>query len=187
MGSTTVHLRPTDPAPPSLALVAGLAVYEAVRGFAGPAAMMLKWPNDLLVGDAKLAGILLERSGNVVVVGIGANLIAAPHLPDRKATCLAHHSASPPGRDAFAVRLADCFVAALDIWRVSGLDAVRQAWQQRAHPVGTVLRAGDPQIAGRFAGLADDGSLLLDTPSGRRTITGGEVSLVTQHEEEGSR
>ena len=82
MGSTVVHLRHGDPSPDTLALVAGLAVYEAVVSRAGPETM-LKWPNDVLVDGAKLAGILLERIGDAVVIGIGVNLAAAPRFDDR--------------------------------------------------------------------------------------------------------
>ena len=70
--------RPATSAP-SLALVAGLALIEALDIAAPDATLMLKWPNDLMLGGAKLAGILLERSGDRVVAGFGVNLAKAPH------------------------------------------------------------------------------------------------------------
>ena len=78
LGSTLIQLQDGDPPAPALALVAGLALIEAVEVAAPDMAMMLKWPNDLMLGDAKLAGILLERSGDRVVAGFGVNLAAAP-------------------------------------------------------------------------------------------------------------
>ncbi|RZL52832.1 MAG: biotin--[acetyl-CoA-carboxylase] ligase, partial [Sphingomonas sp.] len=86
--STLVRLRPADPAPATLALVAAVALHRAVGVFL-PDAARLKWPNDLLLGDAKLSGILLERSEDAVVVGIGVNLAHHPDLPDRATTSLA--------------------------------------------------------------------------------------------------
>ena len=80
-GSTLVQLRASDPPAPSLALVAGLALMEAVEIEAPGSPLLLKWPNDLMLGDAKLAGILLERSGDRVVVGFGVNLAAHPNFP----------------------------------------------------------------------------------------------------------
>ena len=80
-GSTLVALRPADPPAPSLALVAGLALLEAVEVAAPGVPLSLKWPNDLMLGTAKLAGILLERSGDRIVAGFGVNLAGAPDIP----------------------------------------------------------------------------------------------------------
>src|SRR5436853_1339519 len=59
--STLVRLRPADPPAPTLALVAAVALHEVASAFAGGARIEIKWPNDLMVGGAKLSGILLER------------------------------------------------------------------------------------------------------------------------------
>src|SRR5690606_21596282 len=89
-GSTVVQTAAGDPPPASLSFVAALAVYEAiVNRVATPAALSLKWPNDVLFDGAKLAGILLERAGDTTVIGIGANLAWAPSLSDRRASHLA--------------------------------------------------------------------------------------------------
>lgn len=77
-GSTLVRLRGGDPAAATLALVAAVALEEAVRIYAPGADVAIKWPNDLLLGEAKLAGILLERADDAVVVGIGVNLAHHP-------------------------------------------------------------------------------------------------------------
>jgi BirA family biotin operon repressor/biotin-[acetyl-CoA-carboxylase] ligase len=88
MGSTVVHPRFGDLDPASLALVAGLALHEAVTArLNGVALAALKWPNDVMIDRAKLAGILLERVADSVIVGIGVNLASAPHLPDRENHC----------------------------------------------------------------------------------------------------
>ena len=109
MGSTVVRLSPSDPSPASFALAAGLAVYEAVVPLlADPAPLQLKWPNDLTFSGAKLAGILLEREGDALVVGIGVNLADAPDIPGRATVALAAFGPAPD-RELFAGALAKAF------------------------------------------------------------------------------
>lgn len=181
MGSTAVGLRPSDPAAPSLSFVAALATYEAVlRHVSAPRALELKWPNDLLLGGAKLAGILLERSGNAAVVGIGVNLAAAPTLHDRPARHLAQLGPAPD-RDGFARELAASFEHELDRWRRLGLEPLLARWLAAAHPVGTAMSVHGPggeRIAGSFAGLDGDGALRLRLADGScRVIHAGDVAI----------
>ena len=181
MGSTVVVLRPGDPLPQTLALVTGLALAEAVGAVPGAPQVMLKWPNDLLVDGAKLAGILLERVGERVVIGVGVNLLRAPQVAGRTTTSLGDHGASIDPGD-FAELLADSLAAALLRWRSGGWDALRTAWLARAHPVGTPLsvNASDGQpITGTFAGLGGDGAALLCLADGTtRPIHAGDVEMV---------
>lgn len=181
MGSTVIHVSPADPAPASLALVVGLALAETVAPFVPPPQRpMLKWPNDVLIGAAKLSGILLEASGRSVVVGIGVNLAAAPDLPDRPTVALSSFGPAPD-RDTFAQDLARNLATELERWRTYGLGPVISRWLALAHPVGTPLRVGEPgevPLEGTFAGLSDDGALQLRLPDGTtRTIHAGETRL----------
>ena len=181
MGSTVVHLRPTDPAPATLSFVAGLAGYEAVKPFVpGSIALMLKWPNDLLLDGAKVNGVLLERTGDVIVVGIGVNLAASPDLPDRKTAAIADH-APAPDRDLFAQTLAGAFADELERWRMYGLKPLLRRWEAAAHPRGARLSVqppGEAAIEGCYDGLGKDGALYLRLPDGsRRAIHAGDVML----------
>ena len=89
MGSTVVRPGPSDPPAHTLTLAVALAAYETVLPLlADPRALSIKWPNDLLLNGAKLSGILLEREGDAVVIGIGVNLAQAPELPDRPTIAL---------------------------------------------------------------------------------------------------
>ena len=178
MGSTVVHLRPGDPAPETLALVAGLALHEVVAPKVR-AAVMLKWPNDVLVAGAKLAGILLERAGDAVIVGIGVNLAQAPTVADRPTVSLAALGAEV-GRDAFAADLARQFAADLDRWRGYGLGPIVRRWSAAGHPPGMALEAddGDDRLSGAFAGLTEGGALQLRLADGSlRVIHAGEVRI----------
>lgn len=181
MGSTVVALRPGDPLPHTLALVTGLAAAEAVAAVPGAPQVMLKWPNDLLVAGAKLAGILLERASNIVVIGVGVNLLRAPAVPDRATTALADHNAAI-GPDEFAELLADRFAAALARWHDGEWDGLRAAWLARAHPPGTRLSVSDRDgraLAGTFTGLGADGAALLRLADGTvRPIHAGDVEMM---------
>ena len=84
--STLVRLRPGDPPAPTLALVAAVALHEVASIYAP--GVQIKWPNDLLFDGAKLAGILLERLEDAVVIGFGVNLAHHPEGIDRPATSL---------------------------------------------------------------------------------------------------
>jgi BirA family biotin operon repressor/biotin-[acetyl-CoA-carboxylase] ligase len=176
-GSTLVLLRRDDPPPQTLSLIAGLALIEAVDAIAPHRGLMLKWPNDLLLDGAKLAGILLERSGERIAVGIGVNLAAAPSV-DSRATAALDGTLLPK---AFAPLLAASLGRWLDRWRQSAPEQIADAWLERAHPVGTMLKVhvdAATTASGRFEGLASDGALLLRTDRGAiETIRAGDVSL----------
>ncbi|MEO5612039.1 MAG: biotin--[acetyl-CoA-carboxylase] ligase [Sphingomicrobium sp.] len=175
-GSTVVLLRPGDPPAPTLSLAAGLALIEAVDVAAPGLRLMLKWPNDLLLGDEKLAGILLERSGERVVAGFGVNLATAPSLPGRQAASLKGALTA----HGFAPLLAASFARLLALWRTSEPAALAQAWLMRAHPVGTPLTVHtgpEESISGRFDGLEPDGALRLRTDDGVQIVRAGDVSL----------
>ncbi|WP_372340568.1 biotin--[acetyl-CoA-carboxylase] ligase [Sphingomonas sp. BT-65] len=178
--STLVRLRPADPPAATLALVAAVALEEAVRVFRAAGAT-IKWPNDLLVDGAKLSGILLERAEDAIVIGIGVNLAHHPDLPDRPTTSLAAHAA-PTDPATFLDVLAETFARWLARWRQEGLDPVRQRWLDRAHAPGTALTARLPDgeaIEGLFDGLTSDGALILRLASGaRRVIHAGDVFLI---------
>ena len=180
MGSTFVASHPADPPPGTLALAIGLAVREAVlKHLPAGHDIVLKWPNDLLIGGAKLCGVLLEGARGGVVVGIGVNLLVAPALPERPTVSLASLGASPD-RDVFAKDLAASVEQEVERWRTFGLEPLIRRWVAAAHPIGTPLRAGegDAITEGTFAGLAPDGALQLRLADGSvRAIHAGEINL----------
>jgi birA, biotin-[acetyl-CoA-carboxylase] ligase region len=181
MGSTVVRPGPGDPSPATLALMTGIVVHGTVRRFvADQGNVALKWPNDLLLDGAKVAGILLEMRSDVVIVGIGVNLVHSPDIPGRKVTALVDHG-NAPERDVFAQILAGVFETELQRWRSAGLAPLLRRWQSAAHDVGTrltVLPPGEEEVTGTFAGLAPDGNLLLSLVDGSiRMIHAGDVLL----------
>ena len=180
MGSTVIRPGHGDPAAQTLSLVVGVAVHEAISATVPSLqGLQLKWPNDAMIGGAKLAGILLENVGGVVVAGIGVNLAFAPTVEGRETIALRHFGPAPD-RDAFADRLAASLDQELERWRSFGLDALIRRWQAVAHPIGAALTVHEPsgeRVSGEFMGLGEDGSLRLRLANGEtRSIHAGEVS-----------
>ncbi|MCY7281279.1 MAG: biotin--[acetyl-CoA-carboxylase] ligase [Sphingomonas bacterium] len=176
-GSTLIRLRVGDPSPATLALAAGLALCEAVDIAAPGRALLLKWPNDLMLDGAKLGGILLERAGDRVVAGFGVNLAAAPAIEGRATASLD----AAVTTHAFAPLLAASLARLLAAWRFANPAAFITAWQHRAHPVGTpisVHSAPGDCLSGRFDGLDPDGALRLRLDDGGvERVHAGDVTL----------
>lgn len=180
-GSTLVRLRSGDPQAATLGFVAAVALIETVFLVMGQGTAQLKWPNDVLIGRAKLSGVLLERADDAVVVGIGVNLAHHPDLPDRPTTSLTAHDVSIAPA-LFADRLAESFAHWLARWRTEGFGVVRTHWLQLAHPLGSALTLrlpGGEALDGLFDGLDAQGALILHLASGeRRVIHAADVFLV---------
>jgi BirA family biotin operon repressor/biotin-[acetyl-CoA-carboxylase] ligase len=178
--STLVRLHPADPPAPSLALVAAVALADAVEAFGGRP--QIKWPNDLLIEGAKLSGILLERVDEAVVIGLGVNLAHHPDAIDRPATSLAEVLGRAPEPDAFLEELAGRFAHWLAHWRSEGLATVLSRWLEKAHPIGTALRVRQPddtRLDGVFDGLDATGALRLRLADGAvRVIHAADVFLM---------
>lgn len=181
---------------PQLSLVAGVAVIDAIRKTAegGPAGLRLKWPNDVLIGPAKCAGILVETTRGpppprpdlehqyavTTVVGIGIDLVWHPGDLGRAATDLAEHGCqvSP---EAVLGSLNEAMHNWLALWDCGrGFAGVRQAWLDRAGPTGEKVSVdtGRERIEGTFADLDAEGALtIFDGHGQRRTVTFGDVTL----------
>ncbi len=160
-----------------LSFLAALAVADTVEALLPrQTRVMLKWPNDVLISGAKVAGILLEQFDDATIIGIGVNVLVAPSNAGYKTTTVVANGgiASVDGaRDILLDRLG----RHLSAWRETGFAPIREQWLNRSYPIGAAIRAssaGRP-VAGHFAGLDQDGALLLDTPQGQVRIVAGDV------------
>lgn len=179
------------PRPPMEAALAcfsaGLAVVDAARALGVDTdTVQLKWPNDVLVGQAKLCGILIETGmlhGQLwMAAGFGVNIEVAPERPDRPTTCM---TALPGGEGLTAQR----FLSALDLsFRArlhsllgSGFHEVRRDWVNRAAFLGrkVELTTLSGRVEGEMTGLGDDGALILRLGDGSLThVRAGEISIL---------
>lgn len=180
--STLVRLRPGDPPPATLALVAAVAVYDALSAFVGQGRVQIKWPNDIMAGTAKLCGMLLEGMGDAVIVGIGVNVAVAPDLPDRPTACLRDLGAEGCDAEAVTREIAHHFALGVARWRTYGLASLARAWMDRAHAPGTALAVRLPDgssFSGTFDTLDEQGALVLRLPNGgRTTVHAGDIFLL---------
>ena len=162
-----------------LSFAAAVALGEALAELLPPGAdLACKWPNDLLLAGRKVAGMLLESAGEgQLVLGLGVDVAEAPEPALHRATCLAEHGFTG---DAGQVLEAFCrhFIGWFTCWRDQGFAPVRAAWLSRASGLGgqVTARLDDATYGGSFAGLDEDGALLLDLDGGgRRRVLAGDV------------
>ena len=174
-----------------LSLVAGVAVAEALRAL-GVGQVGLKWPNDLVAGERKLAGLLVEGGGEHggpvhAVIGLGLNVrlpATAAAAIDQPWTDLARllDAAALPPRNAIAAAVLAHLLPALDAFDHEGLAPFLPRYAALDALCGRPVRvsSGDTAIEGQAAGLAADGGLRVATAAGERIFHAGEVSVRTR-------
>lgn len=188
--AATLMIRPDgDAAQAALrSFVAALALADALALVCGPhAAISLKWPNDVLLNGGKVAGILLESTGQAgrlghLLIGIGVNLAEAP--PPEAVEPGAMRPVSVRGETGLVVtpdelldHLAPAFARHEAQFRTYGFAPIRTAWLARAARLGqpVTARTMTETVEGRFETIGDDGALILATATGRRALPAADV------------
>lgn len=174
-----------------LSFAASLAVYDVARAFIPDASVTLKWPNDVRLGGAKMAGILLQSGvthGELwISIGVGINLIHHPKDTPYPATNLSVHMDITDPEDvplplpALAI-LAERFEHYRAIFLAQGFAPIRALWLARCEGLGQIITAnlGERKIIGTFKDIGLHGELRVQGPDGTDTlITSGEVFYPT--------
>lgn len=170
---------------PELCFVAALALYDAVRAVSGidPLRIGLKWPNDVQIDGAKLAGILLEGTilpggRSATIIGFGVNCAHNPSDTPYPATNLGAVG-YPTEPDALLSALDAAMIARVAQWAGgTGFADTREAWLRRASGIGrpVTVRLGERESEGVFEALDFSGAMVLRRPDGaRETISAGDV------------
>jgi BirA family transcriptional regulator, biotin operon repressor / biotin---[acetyl-CoA-carboxylase] ligase len=193
LASSVLELIDVSPAvAATLGFAAGLALEAALRRLSIEASLRsagsddmkfsLKWPNDVLAGQRKLAGILLEAEAVddrlAVVVGIGTNVVAAPEGTPTPATSLAALGVHVGAEELFS-ELSDAWAEFRGIWDLGrGFGEIRQLWLERAAGLGqpVAIHMGAATVEGMFDSIDENGCMIVRTPGGKRVpISAGDV------------
>jgi BirA family biotin operon repressor/biotin-[acetyl-CoA-carboxylase] ligase len=194
LASSILEVIDTEPAvAATLSFAAGLALEAALQTVSLEARMRspgsenvtfhLKWPNDVLAGGKKLAGVLLEaetvaRGRLAVIVGIGVNVVAAPEGLPNPAVSLRDLGIDVGAEDLFRA-LTETWIEFRGVWdRGRGFADLRRLWLDRAAGVGqpVSVQSGASTISGLFDTIDDDGCLILTTADGKRVaVSAGDV------------
>jgi BirA family transcriptional regulator, biotin operon repressor / biotin---[acetyl-CoA-carboxylase] ligase len=169
-----------------VSFVAGIALARTAAFFLPVDRLpRLKWPNDVLVGGAKISGILVETlaatEDPVVVLGMGLNVTHAPEGLPYPVTGLRQEGASGliTARDVLD-RLLQELDHSYQIWQAEGFAPIRAEWLTLAHSIGDPVRVRLPDgvvLEGSFGGMDEDGALQLRLQGQTRRITAGDVQL----------
>jgi BirA family biotin operon repressor/biotin-[acetyl-CoA-carboxylase] ligase len=194
LASSVLETMETSPAIAArLGFAAGLALAAALRNVSSRASALaggsddlqfsLKWPNDVLAGQKKVAGILLEAEALpggllAIVVGIGTNVVGAPEGTPTPATSLRTLGIDIGAEELFAA-LSDSWVEFHELWdRGRGFGEIRRLWLERAAGVGqpVAVETGGATLVGTFETIDETGSMIVKTSSGDRVpVSAGDV------------
>ncbi|MEM1398135.1 MAG: biotin--[acetyl-CoA-carboxylase] ligase, partial [Pseudomonadota bacterium] len=169
MASRLFPLLKNDPPAAQISFVAAVAMADTVRAVCPGLLPELKWPNDVLIGDAKVCGLLaelipVEGGEQLVCLGVGLNIARAPKIAGKLTTCLAHEiDGRPPERIEVLEVFEAKFHNFLLKWRADGFLPIAIAWRARAYGIGRkarVVGAGE-DVSGVVDGIDEDGGLRL--------------------------
>lgn len=175
---------------PQLSFVAAVAIHASIVPLLPDAEFVLKWPNDLLLDNDKLAGLLLESFEIIdeetgeqkrwAVIGLGLNIENCPNDTQIPATCLKDAGVELISAKIVLARFIHNFIEWYELWQNDGFAPIAKYWMKHCAHKGKVIEVvlGDDTHKGMFEGLDDDGNLLLKKDDGKViTISAGEVLL----------
>lgn len=164
-----------------LSFIIALAVASVLDDLGLSDRTTLKWPNDVLLDDGKLAGILLEHlmgpDGPWLLIGVGFNILGEPEGTAMRPARLADYCKPPPSSEELLASLDGAFWTLHAQWRRSGFAPIRREWLARATRLGETITARLPneEITGIFEDVDENGALILRIGAQKRIISAGDV------------
>lgn len=176
----------TDPSQSALhGFAASLAIADTLAAYDPRQPITLKWPNDVMIGGAKISGLLIEREPEALLIGIGINLVSHPAdtpypathvLAEMRPETLADPEPLFTGAEAFLALLSSRVIQRVETLRSQGFDPIRKDWLARAHHLGKIVTVNG--LTGTFTDLAPDGALCLILPDGTESrVHAGDVAF----------
>lgn len=163
----------------AMVFVSSLSLWQTIQDLNPLLNVKLKWPNDILVNDKKICGMLLEKGeGHYLIVGIGVNIKAAPLLVSTIYPCTSLRDA---GVEVERLEFLRSFIVNFDnylnMWKMKGFAPIREAWVSRVKGLNDeiIVHMENDDLEGIFRGVDEHGSLLLETVGGIQKIHAGDV------------
>ena len=162
-----------------LAFAASLSLLQAVKKIAPAADVKLKWPNDVLLNNAKMSGILLEKGAEkYMIVGVGVNVAASPKIENAvyDITSLADADIKIKPQELLHLFM-ESFSQNLSLLQANGFAVLREKWLENAKNLGKeiIVRQNGTKEKGIFKGIDENAALLMETPAGVKKILAGDV------------
>ncbi|MCB9366568.1 MAG: biotin--[acetyl-CoA-carboxylase] ligase [Calditrichaeota bacterium] len=181
--SVLLKLKGLPERPGLLSMLPAIALARVVVGHDSTAAVRLKWPNDVLIGGKKVAGVLAEATkhgdDHVIIVGVGVNVNGVPETAGQKSTVpgsLLQETSWKADRESVLAALLNEWEELFDMYLEGEYEALRMAWEEHGPDRGAVLvrSEGNERIEGEYCGIGSNGQLLLRDASGvlRETYSG---------------
>lgn len=163
----------------AMVFVSSLSLWQTIQDLNPLLNVKLKWPNDILVNDKKICGMLLEKGeGHYLIVGIGVNIKAAPLLVSTIYPCTSLRDA---GVEVERLEFLRSFIVNFDnylnMWKMKGFAPIREAWVSHVKGLNDeiIVHMENDDLEGIFRGVDEHGSLLLETVGGIQKIHAGDV------------
>ncbi len=166
---------PRPQIPSDYSFIAALAVAKAIA----PLPAQIKWPNDILVGGKKIAGILLETTSDTLIIGIGVNIAASPNDTLYPTTSLKELRIDTTSKDLLD-KILQNLQDVITLYQKTGFQDIRRQWLAFAAGIGQQIRICLPnkELTGIFNGLTEQGALILKAPETQYIITAGDVFMI---------
>ena len=153
-----------------LSFVTAVAVHSTITALASKKInnITLKWPNDVLINNKKVSGILIESIKNYLIIGVGINIIVSPVNVDQEITNLSAEGINILSPEEILEIYITNFEKYFNIWKNQGFNKIKQYWLKRSYKLGEkiTINDGNTKVTGAFMGLEIDGAIKLQLPSG---------------------